>query len=72
MLATAHLLGPNGRCSPSSACWLGITRKGLGFALAGVGFALLGASLSLLRLSPAVARGADYVRVQEDQRLKGE
>jgi DHA2 family multidrug resistance protein-like MFS transporter len=40
--------------------------------LAGAGFALLGAALSMLRLSPAGARGAERVRVQEGQRLKGE
>jgi DHA2 family multidrug resistance protein-like MFS transporter len=40
--------------------------------LAGVGFAVLGAALSLLRLSPTGARGAEYVRIREDQRLNGE
>jgi DHA2 family multidrug resistance protein-like MFS transporter len=38
----------------------------------GVGFALLGASFSMLRLSPVGARGAERVRVRDDQRLKGE
>ena len=40
--------------------------------LAGAGFALLGAALSMMRLSSAGARGAERVRVREDQRLKGE
>jgi DHA2 family multidrug resistance protein-like MFS transporter len=40
--------------------------------LTGVGFAVTGAALSMLRLSEAGARGAEHVRVQEDQRLKGE
>ena len=38
----------------------------------GVGFALVGAMLSMLRLSSAGSRGAERVRVQEGQRLKGE
>jgi DHA2 family multidrug resistance protein-like MFS transporter len=37
-----------------------------------VGFAIAGAVLSTLRLSEAGARGAEYVRVKEDQRMKGE
>jgi MFS transporter, DHA2 family, multidrug resistance protein len=32
----------------------------------------VGAALSTLRLSEAGARGAEHVRVKEDQRLKGE
>jgi MFS transporter, DHA2 family, multidrug resistance protein len=39
---------------------------------AGVGFAIVGAVVSTLRLSEACARGAEYVRVKEDQRMKGE
>jgi DHA2 family multidrug resistance protein-like MFS transporter len=38
----------------------------------GVAFALLGAAFSMLRLSPGGARGAERVRVRDDQRLKGE
>jgi len=41
-------------------------------SMVGVGFASLGAALSILRLSPAGARGAEHVRIREDQRLKGE
>jgi DHA2 family multidrug resistance protein-like MFS transporter len=37
-----------------------------------VGFAVTGAVVSALRLSEAGARGAEQVRVKEDQRLKGE
>jgi DHA2 family multidrug resistance protein-like MFS transporter len=33
---------------------------------------MCGAMLSMLRLSPAGARGAEHVRVQDDQRLQGE
>ena len=40
--------------------------------LIGVGLFLLGSMLSMLRLSPAGARGAEHVQVQEGQRLKGE
>jgi DHA2 family multidrug resistance protein-like MFS transporter len=40
--------------------------------LIAAGFAILGAVLSSLRLSGAGARGAEHVRVTEDQRLKGE
>jgi DHA2 family multidrug resistance protein-like MFS transporter len=40
--------------------------------LTGVGFALVGAALSMLRLSARGRRGAEQVRVQENQRLKGE
>jgi MFS transporter, DHA2 family, multidrug resistance protein len=40
--------------------------------LTAVGFALCGALLSMLRLSPAGARGAEHVRVQEGQRMKGD
>jgi DHA2 family multidrug resistance protein-like MFS transporter len=40
--------------------------------LAGAIFALLGAVLSTLRLSEAGAKGAEHVRIHEDQRLKGE
>jgi len=40
--------------------------------LVGVGFAVTGAVLSTLRLSKTGARGAEQVRVAEDQRLKGD
>jgi MFS family permease len=44
----------------------------LASAFCAVGFALCGALLSMLRLSPAGARGAEHVRVQEGQRMKGD
>ena len=73
MLGTARLLGQTTGAA-LVAMFLAVsptegTRLSL---LTGVGFALLGAALSMLRLSPAGARGAEQVRVQEGQRLKGE
>jgi DHA2 family multidrug resistance protein-like MFS transporter len=73
MLATARLLGQTVGAALVALLLARYHEEGTRFSLfAGVGFALLGASLSMLRLSPAGARGADHVRVQEDQRLKGE
>jgi DHA2 family multidrug resistance protein-like MFS transporter len=73
MLGTARLLGQTTGAA-LVAMFLAVsptdgTRLSL---LTGVGFALLGAALSMLRLSPAGARGAEQVRIQEGQRLKGE
>jgi MFS transporter, DHA2 family, multidrug resistance protein len=73
MLGTARLLGQTTGAA-LVALFLGRypidgTRIAL---LTGVGFALCGAILSMLRLSPAGARGAEHVRVQDDQRLRGE
>ena len=73
MLGTARLLG---QTTGAALVALFLARYPLEGArislLAGVGFALTGAALSMLRLSPAGARGAERVRVREDQRLKGE
>jgi DHA2 family multidrug resistance protein-like MFS transporter len=73
MLGTARLLGQTTGAA-LVALFLAISPdNGTRLALStGVGFALLGAALSMLRLSPAGARGAEHVRVQEGQRLKGE
>ena len=73
MLGTARLLG---QTTGAALVALFLARYPLEGArislLFGVGFALLGAALSMLRLSSAGARGAERVRVREDQRLKGE
>jgi DHA2 family multidrug resistance protein-like MFS transporter len=73
MLGTARLLGQTTGAA-LVALFLGRypidgTRIAL---LTGVGFALCGAMLSMLRLSPAGARGAEHVRVKDDQRLRGD
>ncbi len=73
MLGTARLLGQTTGAA-LVALFLGrYAIEGTRIALfTGVGFALCGAVLSLLRLSPTGARGAERVRVHDDQRLKGE
>src|ERR1700759_2073624 len=73
MLGTARLLGQTTGAAVV-ALFLGrYPAEGTRIALlTGVGFALCGAMLSMLRLSPAGARGAEHVRVQDDQRLRGE
>ena len=73
MLGTARLLGQT-MGAALVALFLGrYPAEGTRIALlAGVGFALCGAALSMLRLSEAGSRGAEHVRVQEAQRLKGE
>jgi DHA2 family multidrug resistance protein-like MFS transporter len=73
MLGTARLLGQTTGAALVSLFLARYPLEGTRISLlAGVGFALLGAALSMLRLSPAGARGAERVRVREDQRLKGE
>jgi DHA2 family multidrug resistance protein-like MFS transporter len=73
MLGTARLLGQTIGASLVSLLLARFPLDGTRLALfAGVGFAVAGAVLSMLRLSEAGARGAEHVRVQEDQRLKGE
>jgi DHA2 family multidrug resistance protein-like MFS transporter len=73
MLGTARLLGQTIGAALVALLLARYPEEGTRFSLfAGVGFAVLGAMLSMLRLSPSGARGADFVRVQEDQRLKGE
>jgi len=73
MLGTARLLGQTTGAA-LVAMFLALSPdEGTRLSLAtGVGFALVGAVLSMLRLSPAGARGAEQVRVQDGQRLKGE
>jgi MFS transporter, DHA2 family, multidrug resistance protein len=73
MLGTARLLGQTFGAALVSFFLARYPLEGTRISLlAGVGFALLGAVFSMLRLSPAGARGADHVRIREDQRLKGE
>jgi MFS transporter, DHA2 family, multidrug resistance protein len=73
MLGTARLLGQTTGAALVSLLLARYGVDGTRLALlAGVGFALLGAALSMLRLSPQGARGAERVRVHDDQRLKGE
>jgi MFS transporter, DHA2 family, multidrug resistance protein len=73
MLGTARLLGQTTGAA-LVALFLGrYPAEGARIALlAAVGFAVLGAALSMLRLSPAGAKGAERVRVQDGQRWKGE
>jgi DHA2 family multidrug resistance protein-like MFS transporter len=73
MLGTARLLGQTTGAALVAFFLARYPLEGARISLlAGVGFALLGAVLSMLRLSPGGARGAEQVRVREDQRLKGE
>jgi MFS transporter, DHA2 family, multidrug resistance protein len=73
MLGTARLLGQTTGAA-LVALFLGLyPAEGPRISLVvAAGFAVLGAALSMLRLSPAGARGAEQVRVQEGQRLKGD
>jgi MFS transporter, DHA2 family, multidrug resistance protein len=73
MLGTARLLGQTIGAALVSLFIARFSLDGTRLALfAGVGFAVTGAALSMLRLSEAGARGAEHVRVTEDQRMKGE
>lgn len=73
MLGTARLLGQTTGAALVAMLLALSPDNGTRLALAtGVGFALVGAALSMLRLSPAGARGAEHVRVQDGQRLRGE
>jgi MFS transporter, DHA2 family, multidrug resistance protein len=73
MLGTARLLGQTTGAALVSLLLARFPADGTRLALfTGVGFAVAGAALSMMRLSEAGARGAEHVRVQEDQRLKGE
>jgi len=73
MLGTARLLGQTTGAALVALLLARYPQEGARISLlSGVGFALLGAALSMLRLSSAGARGAERVRVREDQRLKGE
>ena len=73
MLGTARLLGQTIGATLVALLLARFGQQGTQLSLfAGVGFAVLGAALSMLRLSPAGARGAEVVRVQESQRVRGE
>jgi DHA2 family multidrug resistance protein-like MFS transporter len=73
MLGTARLLGQTTGAALVALFLARFPSEGTRISLlVGVGFALLGAALSMLRLSPAGAKGAERVRVHDDQRLKGE
>jgi DHA2 family multidrug resistance protein-like MFS transporter len=73
MLGTARLLGQTTGAALVALFLARDPDHGTQMSLfAGTGFALLGAALSMLRLSPAGRRGAERVRVHDDQRLKGE
>jgi DHA2 family multidrug resistance protein-like MFS transporter len=73
MLGTARLLGQTIGAALVSLLMARFVTDGTQLALlTAVGFAILGAGLSMLRLSETGARGAEQVRVTEDQRLKGE
>jgi DHA2 family multidrug resistance protein-like MFS transporter len=73
MLGTARLLGQTTGAALVALFLARYPVQGTQISLfVGVGFALLGASFSMLRLSPVGARGAERVRVRDDQRLKGE
>ena len=73
MLGTARLLGQTTGAA-LVALLLGRypTEGTQASLLVAVGFALCGAVLSMLRLSEAGRRGAEHVRVHDDQRLKGD
>jgi len=73
MLGTARLLGQTIGAALVSLLIGRFALDGSRIALlVGVGFAVTGAVLSTLRLSKTGARGAEQVRVAEDQRLKGD
>src|SRR6202041_456142 len=73
MLGTARLLGQTIGAALVSLLIGRFALDGSRIALlVGVGFAVTGAVLSALRLSETGARGAEQVRVTEDQRLKGD
>jgi DHA2 family multidrug resistance protein-like MFS transporter len=72
MLGTARLLGQTTGAALVALFLARYPTEGTRISLlAAACFALLGAALSMMRLS-AGARGAERVRVREDQRLKGE
>jgi len=73
MLGTARLLGQTIGAALVSLLLARFPLDGTRIALfVSVGFAVAGAALSMLRLSDLGARGAEQVRIKEDQRLKGE
>jgi DHA2 family multidrug resistance protein-like MFS transporter len=73
MLGTARLLGQTIGAALVALFLARYPEQGTRISLlVGVGAAALGATLSMLRLSEAGSQGADRVRIQEGQRLKGE
>jgi len=73
MLGTARLLGQTTGAALVALLLGRFLHDGPRIALfVAAGFALCGAVLSTLRLSPAGKRGAEQVRVREDQRMRGE
>ncbi len=73
MLGTARLLGQTIGAALVALLLARFPADGTRLSLmVGVGFALVGAMLSMLRLSSTGSRGAERVRIQEGQRLKGE
>jgi len=73
MLGTARLLGQTTGAALVALFLARFPAEGTQVSLlAGVGFALVGAALSVLRLSEAGRRGAERVRIQDNQRLKGD
>lgn len=73
MLGTARLLGQTIGTALVALFLARYPEQGTRISLlVGVGAAALGATLSMLRLSEAGSQGADRVRVQEGQRLRGE
>jgi DHA2 family multidrug resistance protein-like MFS transporter len=73
MLGTARLLGQTTGAALVAMFLARYPINGTQISLfTGAGFALVGAVLSTLRLSEAGARGAERVRVYDDQRLRGE
>ena len=73
MLGTARLLGQTIGAALVALFLARYPEQGTRISLlVGVGAAALGATLSMLRLSEAGSQGADRVRVQEGQRLRGE
>lgn len=73
MLGTARLLGQTTGAALVALFLARFPSAGTQISLmTGFGFSLLGAALSLLRLSPMGAQGAERVRVQDGQCMKGE
>ncbi|MDA9403870.1 hypothetical protein XH79_34745 [Bradyrhizobium sp. CCBAU 45389] len=73
ILGTARLLGQTAGAALVALFLSRYPQEGTRIALlAGVGFALCGALLSMLRLAPTGARGAEHVRIQDGQRMKGD
>jgi MFS transporter, DHA2 family, multidrug resistance protein len=73
MLGTARLLGQTIGAALVALFLARYPEQGTRISLlVGVGAAALGATLSMLRLSEAGSQGAEQVRVQESQRLRGE